>query len=213
MSPNPEAYGKGELNGVAASQAGNSAVGGANLIPLLSLGIPGDLGAAVLLGAFMLQGLHPGPLLFSQHMDTILSLFMSLFAASLITLIQSLWFIRIAGQVSKIPKSLIFSAVMVFCIVGAYGINQNMFDVYATFGFGIFGYIMKKFDFSAAALLIAFILEPMLESAFRGSMILSHGSYLIFFRHPIALGLLIATTVCLMLIFRHKKVQASKEKF
>jgi putative tricarboxylic transport membrane protein len=205
MSPNPEAYGKGELNGLAATQAGNSAVGGANLIPLLALGIPGDLGAAVLLGAFMLQGLHPGPLLFSNNMDIILSLFMSLFAASIITLIMSLWFIKVAGKVSKIPKSLIFSGVMVFCIVGAYGINQNMFDVWVAFGFGVLGYLMKKFDFSAAALLIAFILEPMLESSFRGSMILSHGSYTIFFSHPISLGLLIATAICLILILRHKQ--------
>lgn len=202
MSKNPENYGKGELNGVAASQAGNSAVGGANLIPLLTLGVPGDIGAAVLLGAFMIQGLSPGPLMFQENIDVIYSIFMCLFAASLFNLILALGFIKFAKKLTDIPKALIFPSILVFCVVGAYAINQSMFDVWVALSFGFLGYLMKKFDFPAAALLIAFILEPMLENAFRKTLLISRGSLEIFFTKPISLALLILALITIVFIAR-----------
>lgn len=186
MSRHPEKFGKGSVEGVAAAEAGNNAVAGANLIPLLTLGIPGDIGAAILLGAFMIQGLHPGPLLFKENLDIVYAIFMSLLLANLFNYIIARQYIKIAGQVAKVPKHYIFPAILAFCLVGSYGFNQSMFDVWMALLFGVFGYVLRKNGFPVAPLLIAFILEPILESSFRQSLLISQGSLAIFFTHPIS---------------------------
>lgn len=202
MSKNPDKFGKGFYEGVAAAEAGNNAVAGANLIPLLTLGIPGDVGAAVLLGAFMLHGLHPGPLLFQENIDLIYAIFMSLLMANIVLFVVGNGFIRAANRVSDIPSALVFPAVLVFCVVGSYAINQNMFDVWMAVGFGILGYIMKRFDFPVAPLLIAFILEPIMEQGFRQSLLISGGSFDIFIKSPISLAFLLMTLFALIMLFR-----------
>lgn len=202
MSKHPERFGKGSLEGVAAAEAGNNAVAGANLIPLLTLGIPGDIGAAILLGAFMMQGLHPGPLLFKEHIDLIYAIFISLIFANLVMLAIASVFIRVANRLADVHSALIFPVVLVFCVVGSYAINQNLFDVWAALAFGVLGYIMKQFDFPVAPLLIAFILEPILERGFRQSLLMSSGTLEIFFTKPISLMFLILTVVSLFFIIR-----------
>lgn len=186
MSKRPEAFGHGSVEGVAAAEAGNNAVAGANLIPLLTLGIPGDVGAALLLGAFMIQGLHPGPLLFKDNLDIIYAIFMALLLANLFNFLIGRYYIRIASKVANVPKQYIFPAVLAFCLVGSYGFNQSMFDVWMALLFGVMGYILRKNGFPVAPLLIAFILEPILESSFRQSLLISQGSVAIFFTHPIS---------------------------
>ena len=190
MSRHPEKFGKGAIEGVAAAEAGNNAVCGANLIPLLTLGIPGDIGAAVLLGAFMIQGLHPGPMLFKQNIVTVYAIFMALLLANVFNFLISIFYIRIASKVVLIPKSYIFPAVLALCFFGAYGFNQNLFDVWVALIFGVLGYLLRRNGFPVAPLLIAFMLEPILEGAFRQSLLMSGGSLGIFVTHPISGALL-----------------------
>ncbi len=186
MSKHPEKFGHGSVEGVAAAEAGNNAVAGANLIPLLTLGIPGDVGAALLLGAFMIQGLHPGPLLFKENLDIIYAIFMALLLSNFFNFILARQYIKIAHKVAQAPKHFVFPAILAFCLIGAYGFNQSMFDVWMTLVFGVVGYILRKTGFPVAPLLIAFILEPILEASFRQSLLISHGSLLIFITHPIS---------------------------
>ena len=194
MSRHPEKFGKGAIEGVAAAEAGNNAVCGANLIPLLTLGIPGDIGAAVLLGAFMIQGLHPGPMMFKENIVTIYAIFMALLLANVFNFLISIVYIRFASKVVLIPKGYIFPAVLAFCFFGAYGFNQNLFDVWIALIFGFIGYLLRRNGFPVAPLLIAFMLEPILEGSFRQSLLMSGGSLTIFVTHPIS-GILLGLAV------------------
>lgn len=202
MSKHPEKFGNGAIDGVAAAEAGNNAVAGSNLIPLLTLGIPGDIGAAVLLGAFMMQGLHPGPLLFQENIDLIYAIFMTLIMANIAMFFWASIFIRVSNRVTDIPPDLIFPAVLVFCAVGSYAINQNLFDVWAALLFGILGYIMRRADFPVAPLLIAFVLEPLLERAFRQSILMSGGNLEIFVTSPLSLLFLALTVLSVIMMVR-----------
>ena len=193
---------------MAAAEAGNNAVCGANLIPLLTLGIPGDIGAAVLLGAFMIQGLHPGPMLFKSNIAVIYAIFMALLLANLFNFIIGTFYIRFASKVVLIPKGYIFPAVLAFCFFGAYGFNQSMFDVWIVIIFGFLGYLLRRNGFPLAPMLIAFMLEPILEGAFRQSLLISGGSMSIFVTHPISgsfLGLAAAGILWIVIKgLRHK---------
>lgn len=205
ISKKPEEFGHGSIEGVAAAEAGNNAVAGANLIPLLTLGIPGDVGAALLLGAFMIQGLHPGPLLFQNNLDIIYAIFMSLLLANLFNFLIGRQYIKFASKVANVPTHYIFPAVLAFCLVGSYGFSQSLFDVWMALAFGIFGYILRKNGFPVAPLLIAFILEPILETSFRQSLLMSQGSPLIFFTHPISCTFLVLSIMGILITIRSKK--------
>jgi putative tricarboxylic transport membrane protein len=201
-SKHPEKFGKGSLEGVAAAEAGNNAVCGANLIPLLTLGIPGDIGAAVLLGAFMIQGLHPGPMLFKENIVTVYAIFMALMMANVFNFVFGMIYIKFASKVVLIPKSYIFPAVLAFCFFGAYGFNQSLFDVWMVIVFGLIGYLLRRNGFPLAPLLIAFILEPILESSFRQSLLISQGSLAIFVTHPISAVFLALSVVGVVLTIK-----------
>jgi putative tricarboxylic transport membrane protein len=205
ISKKPEEFGHGSIEGIAAAEAGNNAVAGANLIPLLTLGIPGDVGAALLLGAFMIQGLHPGPMLFKENLDVIYAIFMALLLANLFNFLIGRQYIKMASKVADVPKHYIFPAVLAFCLVGSYGFNQSMFDVWMALLFGVVGYILRKNGFPVAPLLIAFILEPILESSFRQSLLISQGSMAIFFTHPISCVFLILSAIGVGFSIRSKK--------
>lgn len=207
ISKKPEEFGHGSIEGVAAAEAGNNAVAGANLIPLLTLGIPGDVGAALLLGAFMIQGLHPGPLLFKENLNVVYAIFMALLLANLFNFLIGRYYIKMASKVANVPKQYIFPAVLAFCLVGSYGFNQSMFDVWMALAFGVLGYILRKNGFPVAPLLIAFILEPIMESSFRQSLLISQGSVAIFFTHPISCFFIILSVIGVGFTIRSKKRQ------
>jgi putative tricarboxylic transport membrane protein len=196
-SKNPSLFGKGAIEGVAAAEAANSAVCGANMIPLLGLGIPGDAVAAIIMGAFMIQGLAPGPLIFQTHLDIIYGFFMALILANIANLFIGLVAIRFSRRLTNISKVMILPIVLILCFSGSYAINASFFDLKVTFLFGVLGYLMTKFDIPIAPMLIGFILGPMAELAIRQSLLMSHGSVLIFFTRPIALGFVIITILTL----------------
>lgn len=184
-SADPDSFGKGNPEGVAAAESGNSSVGGATMIPLLSLGIPGDVITAVILGAFMIHGLQPGPLLFQNNIDVIYALFIGLMLGSLALLLIGRIAIPLLGRVIGVRSSLLLSGVLVLCVFGSYAMNNSVFDVLVMFLMGIVGLIMVATEIPRAPLLIAFVLGPLLEDNFRQSLLMSQGSWTIFFASPI----------------------------
>jgi len=209
-SKNPDMFGKGSLEGVAASEAGNNAVSGANLIPLLTLGIPGDVAAAVISGAFMIQGLLPGPSLIPQNPDIIYSLFVGLILANFILLFVGNLYLKSAVRVASLPPKYLFPVVLMFCVVGSYAIRQDVFDIWVMAAAGFLGYLMQKFDFSRVAFLIGVILGPITEGALRRAFIVSDGSFAIFVTRPIALVFLILTVLTVIsIVYRELKQRKS----
>ena len=199
----PSSFGRGAIEGVAAAEAGNNAVCGANLIPLLTLGIPGDSTAAVLLGAFMIQGLAPGPLLFQKHGYIVYAFFLGLILCNVSNFFLGTIAIKISRKICNISKIMILPIVLILCCVGSYAFNNSLLDVKLMFLFGVIGYFMTKFGFATAPMLIAFILEPIGEQAIRQSLLLSDGSVLIFFTRPIAVAFIALTIFAIIFsIFR-----------
>jgi putative tricarboxylic transport membrane protein len=199
-SKHSEEFGNGSLEGVAAAEAGNNGVNGATLLPLLTLGIPGDVITAVMLGAFMIFDLNPGPLLFIQHIDLVFGLFCALLMCDVALRLVGTAFIRYAQRITEMPTSLIFPAVVVLCVFGSYAINNSIFDILTMFAFGIVGYVMLVFEMSPIPFLIAFVLAPMLERGLRRSLVISGGNPLIFLQSPIAVFFLILTAMAVISI-------------
>ncbi|MGI9387532.1 MAG: tripartite tricarboxylate transporter permease [Methyloligellaceae bacterium] len=181
-SKNAANFGKGELEGVAAAEAGNNGVAGATLIPLLALGVPGDIITAIILGAFMIHGLRPGPLLFQDNINLIYALFMGIMLSSAYLFIVGKMSIRAIAKIADVPNRILFPVVLILCVFGAYAINNTIFDVLVMFIMGIVGYAMRLLGIPAAPFLMAFILGPLLEDNFRQSLLLARGDFTIFVR-------------------------------
>lgn len=184
-SPNKANFGKGEVEGVAAAEAGNNGVAGATLIPLLSLGIPGDVITAIILGAFMVHGLTPGPIMFQENLSLIYALFLGIMFSSVILLVVGNAAIKYFSLIADIPKSILFPIVLMFCVYGAYAVNNMTFDIWLMLAFGVVGYLFNRTGIPAAPFLIGFILGPMFEDNLRRSLLISNGDMSIFFRGPI----------------------------
>jgi putative tricarboxylic transport membrane protein len=184
-SKNSDNFGNGEIEGVAAAESGNNGTAGATLIPLLALGIPGDITTAIILGAFMIHGLRPGPLLFQDNLSLIYALFIGIMLSSLYLFAIGKFSIRLISRIADIPHRILFPIVLTLCVFGAYAVNNTVFDIGVMFVMGLFGFMMLKLKIPAAPFLIAFILGPMLEDNFRQSLLMSRGSWSIFFSSPI----------------------------
>ncbi|CAG9622284.1 tripartite tricarboxylate transporter permease [Sutcliffiella rhizosphaerae] len=194
-----DSFGKGNPKGVAAAEAANSGLTGGAMVPLLTLGIPGDAVTAVLLGALVVQGIQPGPQLFVTSGALVYTLFAGMIIANLVMLAFGLRGIRLFTKVLKVPKSFLAPIIIVFSTIGAYAISNNYFDVFVMLVAGVIGYFMKKFDFPASPIVLALILGPMAESEMRRALIMSDGSYSIFFTRPISLTLIILAVLSLFL--------------
>ena len=184
-SKNKANFGKGEIEGVAASEAGNNGVAGATLIPLLALGVPGDVITAIIIGAFMVHGLQPGPMMFILNVDIIYGLFIGLIVSSVFLFIVGSVAIKGFRFVADVPKRILMPAVLILCIYGVFAVNNNIFDVGVMFAMGWVGYVMMRYRIPAAPFLIAFILGPLLEDNFRQSMLMSGSDPSILLRGPI----------------------------
>jgi putative tricarboxylic transport membrane protein len=185
-SKTPEEFGKGCLEGVAAAEAGNNATCGGALIPLLALGVPGDVVTAVLLGAFLIHGLTPGPALFTENIELVYAIFFALLMAIFMLPIVGLAAIKMFGSVVKVPKSILYPVIVVLCTLGVFGFNSSFSDIWVMIIFGVLGYTMRKLEFPLAPLLIGFVLEPIGESSLRQALTISNGSFSIFFTKPLS---------------------------
>ena len=184
-SKKPEQFGKGSIEGIAGAEAANNAVCGANIIPLLSLGVPGDTGAAVLIGAFLVQGLTPGPLVFTEAPQVIYNVYAGLILCNIVLLIMVLLTYRLFTGITRLEGSLIYPAVAVFCVIGVYALNSSLVDVWTMLFFAVIGYILSKLDFPTVTMLIGFILSPIFERNARRALQLSFGDYGVFFSSPL----------------------------
>jgi putative tricarboxylic transport membrane protein len=199
VAKNPERLGKGAIEGVASPESANNAAAATSFIPLLTLGIPPNVVLAVLFGAFLIHGVLPGPLLIKEHPDVFWGIVGSMYVGNVVLLIVNLPLIPLWVQVLRIPDKILYPLILLFCLVGAYGINNNVFDIVVMIIFGIVGYLFKKFGYEGAPLILAFVLGPMFEVNLRRSLLISQGSFSIFFTRPIALGA-IAVSVILVIV-------------
>ena len=213
VSNHPEEFGKGAIQGVAGPESANNAAAGGAFIPLLTLGIPSNAVMAILLGALMIHGLQPGPLLMSKAPDVFWGTIVSMYIGNAMLLVLNLPLIPLWVMVLKVPYYLLYPLIILFCMIGAYSIGNNVGDVIVMLIFGILGYIMKKFRYEGAPLVLALVLGPMLEESFRQSLISSRGDFFTFITRPISLGFLIVAVLLLIIpiVTQRKKLSALEE--
>jgi putative tricarboxylic transport membrane protein len=196
-SRTPELFGTGTLEGVMATEAANSAVVGANLVPTIALGIPGNIAAALLIGAFMIHGIVPGPFMMETHGDLVYALFASMLIANALHLLVGRIGIRFWGHLTRVPRAVILPVVVVLCIVGVYIPNQSLFDVGVMLMFAGLGYLMRMTGFSIVCLVIGFLLGPMLETSLRQTLLMYKSDLSILVSSPIALTFMLLTVYSL----------------
>jgi putative tricarboxylic transport membrane protein len=185
-SKTPEKFGKGTIEGVVASETANNAGIGGAMIPLLTLGIPGDAVTAILLGGLMIHGIQPGPMLFITQGELVYTIFAALMLSAVMMLILEFWGLRIFVRLLAIPKHYLLPVIMILCAVGAFGLASRIFDIWTILGFGILGYAFVKAGIPMAPFIIGFILGPMAETNFRRGLQLSNGNAMDFLTNPIS---------------------------
>ncbi len=186
FSKHPERFGKGELEGVVAPETAAHAAGVAALLPMIVLGIPGSPTAAVMLGGLLIWGLQPGPTLFIDRPDFVWGLIASMYTGNVIGVLMVLAFVPLFAAILRIPFAILTPLIVVVCAIGAYAVNNSMIDIWYMLIFGVIGYAFKKLDYPLAPLVLALVLGDMAENALRQSLIMSQGSFMIFFWSPIA---------------------------
>ncbi len=209
VSRHPEKFGHGAIEGVAGPESANNAAAQGAFIPLLTLGIPPNVVMALLLGALMIHGITPGPLLIPEHPEIFWGIVASMYIGNAMLVVLNLPLIGLWVKVLKVPYKILFPLIIMFCLIGAYSINNSTFDIAIMLLFGGLGYLMRKYKYEAAPMVLAFVLGPMLETSLRQSLLLSGGSFAIFFTRPIAgVGMvltLIMVLSCIVPIFRKKR--------
>jgi putative tricarboxylic transport membrane protein len=198
VSRNPENFGKGAIAGVAGPESANNAASSGAFIPLLSLGIPSNAATAILLGALLIYGIQPGPLLMRNEPKLFWGVIASMYTGNVMLLVLNLPLIGLWVKLLKVPYRFLFPVILLFCLLGVYSVNSSAIEVIIMVVFGLIGYLLRKYRFEAAPLVLALILGPMLEVNFRQSLILSHGDLTIFLRHPLSAVLLMVSTVLLL---------------
>lgn len=203
-SSHPETFGKGEIEGVAAPEAANNAVNGPAMVPLLTLGIPGDNVTAILLGAFVAQGLRPGPQLFEQQGELVYAILISMVIACVLLYFVGRLLIPILVRIITIPKAYLVPLTLLFAVAGTYVYRSNVMDLYFMIAFGLLGYVLRKLHFDITPLVMAFILAPTMEYAFGQTVTLSQGDVLgyLAFQRPIAVFVIVVTPVIGFLMWR-----------
>lgn len=191
ISRNPDKFGTGAIEGVAGPESANNGAAAGAFIPLLTLGIPANVVMALMIGAFMVHGVTPGPLIMSRSPQVFWAIVTSMYIGNVILLILNVPLIRIFVKIIEVPYAILSALIIVLCAIGAFSINNNPLDVLAVIIFGVIGYVLKRFDYDPSPLLLAYILGSILEKSIHQSLIMSQGSPTIFFTRSISLFLLI----------------------
>ena len=197
-SKHPEEFGKGTPEGIAAPEAGNNAVTGGALVPLLTLGIPGDSATAIMLGALMMVGITPGPLLFVEQTESVYTIIIGLFLANLFMGLIGYAGVRLFAKIADVPKWIMTPIVFLFCIVGTYALNHTFGDIVVMFVAGIAGYVLLKLGFSVPPIILGMILGKTIENNFRRAYVIYDGDFSVFFTRPISLVLLVIAFISLI---------------
>jgi len=198
VSKTPERFGRGAIEGVAGPEAANNAAAGGAFIPLMTLGIPPNVVMALLMGAFIIHGLQPGPLMMSQNPALFWAIVVSMYIGNVMLLVLNLPLVGMWAQLLRLPYNVLFPLIVLFSIIGVYCSSNNVFDVYVMIAFGILGYLMRKTGYEPAPLVLAFVLGPMLENNLRKALILSQGELTTFLTRPISAACLLFAAVLLV---------------
>jgi len=197
VSKHPEEFGKGAIEGVAGPESANNSACQSAFIPLFVLGIPFAPPTAILLGALMIHGVTPGPMMISQHPQLFWGVIASMYIGNFVLLLLNLPFVPFFANILRIPKNILLPLVILFCITGMYTVNNSVFDIWMMLVFGALGFVMRKWAYEGAPLLLALVLGPKLEAAFRQSLMISHGDFGVFFNRPVSLVFLLGALIFL----------------
>ncbi|NLD34008.1 MAG: C4-dicarboxylate ABC transporter permease [Clostridiales bacterium] len=212
LSRHPEKFGQGSLEGLAAAESANNGTTGGALIPMLTLGIPGDVVTSVMLGALTLIGVKVGPLLFTNSADTVYTIFAGMLVIQFLMLGLGLFYARVSPYVLRISQKLLMPAVMVLCVIGAFTLSNNLYHVYVAMGFGVFGFFMKKYGYPAAPLVLGVILGPMAEQNLNRALTLSRNDWSVLVARPISLSFLVLSVGLIALALFNAAKDAKKAK-
>ncbi|BCH31294.1 hypothetical protein MesoLjLc_32240 [Mesorhizobium sp. L-8-10] len=212
LSPRGKDFGKGIPDGIVAPEASNNAAVGGALVPMMTLGIPGDTMTAVLMGALLIHGLRPGPQLFVEHADFVASVYVGLFLAILLTAAMGLLLMQQFVRLMQAPRHILVAAIILLCVIGSFTIRNNVADVGVMIAFSVIGFVMYKLEIPVAPLAFGLILGPILEENLRRSLIVSDGSWMVFVERPIALAMLLLSLAAVLypvfVALRPKRVSA-----
>ena len=207
FSKYPEKWGTGIPQGVASTESANNGCSGGAMIPLLSLGVPGDAVTAIILGAFIMKGIQPGPTMYVDKLDTVYCVFAALMLANLAMLIVGCLGVRFFAKIVSVEKKILYPIILVVSLLGAFSINKNVFDVGVCVLFGVIGWLMNKFEFPLSPILLALILGPMCEQNFVRFMDLNGGNFMAITGRPIAIGFfVVAVATVLFSIYNQQKI-------
>jgi TctA family transporter len=199
-SKHSEEFGKGAIEGVAGPESANNAAAQTSFIPLLTLGIPPNAVMALMVGAMTIHNIQPGPQVMTSNPALFWGLIASMWIGNIMLILLNLPLIGIWVKLLKIPYRLLYPAILVFCCIGVYTVNNSIFDVFITAGFGVIGYMFFKFGCEPAPLLLGFVLGPMMEENFRRALLLSRGDFTTFLTRPLSLGLLLAAAFLVVIV-------------
>ncbi len=208
----PEKFGTGVIEGVAGPEAANNAATAGAFVPLFTLGIPSNIVTALLFGALLIHGIQPSPLLMTENPELFWGVIASMYIGNVMLLVFNLPMVWVWVQVLRVPYKILFPLILLFCLIGAYSINNSFFDILVMLFFGLLGYLFRKLDYEPAPLILAFILGKMIEKTFRQSMSMSSGSFAIFWERPIAAFCIAATVIILIasiILYYSKRKKAS----
>jgi len=198
LSKYPEKYGTGVIEGIAGPETANNAAAQSAFIPLLTLGIPPTPALAILFAAFVMHGIQPGPMLIPNNPNLFWAVVASMYIGNIMLLILNLPMIGVWVRIVLIPYVYLLPAILLFCLIGSYSIRVSMVDIYTMLLFGVVGYLMKKYQYEGAPMILAFILGPLMETSLRQSLIIGRGSFTPFFTKPICVVAFCVTAVMLL---------------
>ncbi len=210
LSKRGDQFGTGIIEGIAAPESSNNATTGGAMVPMLTLGIPGDVQTAVMLGALMLIGVRPGPLLFTEQPHVVYTLLAGMIVIQFLILFLGLAACRVSPKILSIPNGLLNPAIIVFCVVGAYTLSNNLFDVYLCFIFGVVGYLMRKYGYPGAPMVLGLILGPMAEDNLNRALLTSRNDWSSFFSRPFSCAFLLLSFASIAYSFYTYRRDAKK---
>ena len=212
ISKHPEKWGTGIPNGVASTESANNGCSGGAMIPLLSLGVPGDSVTAILLGAFIMKGITPGPMMYVSELPTVYKVFAALMLANLCMLVVGCLGVRIFAKIVSLEKKVLYPIILIISLLGAFSINKNVFDVGVCVVFGVIGWLMNKYEFPLSPILLALILGPMCEQNFVRFMDLNGGNFGAILNYPIAIGFfVVAVAVVIVSLLNQRKINKTEK--
>ena len=210
LSKKPEEFGQGAIEGVAGPEAANNASSTGSMVPLLTLGLPTSATAAIMLSAFQQYGLQPGPLLFESNAALVWGLIASFYVGNVMLLVLNLPLVGLWVKLLEIPRPQLYAGILVFATMGVYGMRQSAFDVFLLYAIGVAGFLMRRYGFPAAPVIVGMILGPLAEEQLRRSLAISQGDPMVFLTHPISAGLLALTVVILVAPWAWRRIASRR---